>query len=131
MQSVKPVLIDTSAWISYLRKSIHPAVKEVENSLRTGTAALCGAIAGELFQGAKTEKEAGLIEDLCAICVMLRESDTTWGKAGRLSRKLRKKGHTIPLLDFYIYILARENHAGIITLDEHFKIIEKHAGPAA
>jgi predicted nucleic acid-binding protein len=127
MQNARATLIDTSAWIEYLRKTSHSAAKAVENHLKMDSGILCGAVVGELLQGAKSEKEIDLIADLCGVCTMIREGQETWRKAGLLAKKLRKKGHIIPLLDCYIYILAEENHAVILSLDQHFSIIGKLA----
>jgi predicted nucleic acid-binding protein len=49
-------------------------------------------------------------------------------EAGMLSFALKKKGKTINLTDCYIAILAKEHKCSILTLDKHFKEIQKETG---
>jgi len=123
--SAELVLVDTSAWIEYLKKTSHPVTKEIESALVLNTAAACKLIFAELIQGARSEKEIDLILDLALVVKVLNESESTWQEAGFLSRKLRKQGKTISLIDCYLAVLAKENKAVIITLDKHFSVIEE------
>ena len=125
IMSAELVLVDTSAWIEYLKKTSHPVTKEIESALVLNTAAACKLIFAELIQGARSEKEIDLILDLALVVKVLNESESTWQEAGFLSRKLRKQGKTISLIDCYLAVLAKENKAVIITLDKHFSVIEE------
>lgn len=117
------VFIDTSAWIEYLRKTIHAITKEVESSLAVDTASTCWVVLAELLQGAKSEKEIELIKDLSSVAKILKETESTWKDAGILSNKLRKHGKNIPLIDCYLAVLAKQNNARILSLDKHFPAI--------
>ena len=123
--SAKLVLIDTSAWIEYLKKTSHPVTKEIESALFLNVAAACQLVLAELIQGVRSEKEAELILDLASVVKILSESDSTWQQAGFLANKLRKQGKTISLIDCYLAVLAKENKAVILTLDKHFAIIDE------
>jgi predicted nucleic acid-binding protein len=59
---------------------------------------------------------------------IISESADTWLEAGRLSFALKKKGKTINLADCYIAILAKEHKCSVLTLDKHFKEIQKETG---
>ena len=123
--SAKLVLIDTSAWIEYLKKTSHPITKEIESALILNVAATCQLVLAELLQGARSEKETDLILDLASVVRILNESESTWQEAGFLSNKLRKQGKTISLIDCYLAVLAKENKAVILTLDKHFSVIDE------
>jgi|SRR3989338_4114517 len=119
----KLALVDTSAWIEYLKRTSHPIAKEIESALLFNTAAICQLVLAELIQGAKSEKEIVLIMDLVLVVKVLKESESTWQQAGFLANKLRKRGKTISLIDCYLAVLAKENKAMILTLDKHFSMI--------
>ena len=123
--SAKLVLVDTSAWIEYLKKTSHPVTKEIESVLLLNVAAACQLVLAELIQGVRSEKETELILDLASVVKILSESDSTWQQAGFLANKLRKQGKTISLIDCYLAVLAKENKAVILTLDKHFAIIDE------
>ena len=123
--SAKLVLIDTSAWIEYLKKTSHPITKEIESALILNVAATCQLVLAELLQGARSEKETDLILDLASVVRILNESESTWQETGFLSNKLRKQGKTISLIDCYLAVLAKENKAVILTLDKHFSVIDE------
>lgn len=123
--SAKLVLIDTSAWIEYLRKTSHPVTKEIESALLLNVAATCQLVLAELIQGARSEKETELIIDLALVVKILNESEFTWQQTGFLANKLRKQGKTISLIDCYLAVLAKESKAVILTLDKHFTIINE------
>lgn len=128
IMSAKLVLIDTSAWIEYLKKTSHPITKEIESALILNVAATCQLVLAELLQGARSEKETDLILDLASVVRILNESESTWQEAGFLANKLRKQGRTIALIDCYLAVLAKENKAAILTLDKHFSVIEEKIG---
>lgn len=123
--SAKLVLVDTSAWIEYLKKTSHPITKEIESALLLNIAATCQLVLAELIQGVRSEKEIELILDLASVVKVLDESGSTWQQAGFLANKLRKQGKTISLIDCYLAVLAKENKAVILTLDKHFAIINE------
>ncbi len=123
--SADKVLIDTSVWVSYFRGG-SPAITEKVDGLLAGADVCVPKIAlAELVQRAKSEREISTIEDFPDAFTILDQGPETWLKSGRLSRELKKKGKTIPLLDCYIAVIAQENSCAILTMDDHFKEIQK------
>jgi predicted nucleic acid-binding protein len=123
--SAERVLVDTSIWVSYFRGS-SPAISEKVDSLLAGDEVCVPKIVlAELLQGAKSEREISTIEDFFDAFTILDQSPETWLKAGKLSRELKIRGKTIHLLDCYIAVIAKENACAILTLDDHFKEIQK------
>ena len=123
--SAERVLVDTSVWVSYFRGG-SPVISEKVDSLLAGDEVCVPKIVlAELLQGAKSEREISTIEDFFDAFTILDQSPETWLKAGKLSRELKIRRKTIPLLDCYIAVIAEENACAILTLDDHFKEIQR------
>jgi predicted nucleic acid-binding protein len=123
--SAERVLVDTSVWVSYFRGG-SPVISEKVDSLLAGDEVCVPKIVlAELLQGAKSEREISTIEDFFDAFTILDQSPETWLKAGKLSRELKIRGKTIHLLDCYIAVIAKENACAILTLDDHFKEIQR------
>jgi predicted nucleic acid-binding protein len=120
------VLVDTSAWIDFFRKSepVHSLVLQLMAAERV---CACGLILAELMQGAKSEKELAVLRDFVHAFPFLAESPKNWQEAGELSFKLRRKGKTVGLADCYIAVTARINDAAILTKDGHFQLFQQEA----
>jgi predicted nucleic acid-binding protein len=123
--SAERALVDTSVWVSYFRGG-SPIISEKVDRLLAGDGVCVPKIVlAELVQGAKSEREISTIEDFFDAFTILDQSPETWLKAGRLSRELKMREKTIHLLDCYIAVIAKENACAILTLDDHFKEIQK------
>jgi len=118
------VLIDTSAWIDFFRKK-GPTFSAVAKLLEERRICSAGLIVAELMQGVKSEKELSVIREFSSVFDFFPETLQTWEQAGELSFAMRKKGVTIGLSDCYIAILAHDNDVLLLTLDAHFKLIQK------
>ena len=121
------VLIDTSAWIEYFRNTRLDLSKQVDEMLSRCSVYVPKVVIAELVQGAHSEKELSVIQDFFDAFTVVGEGSDTWQKAGKLSYLLRKKGKTVSLIDCYIAIIAGEQNCAILTLDKHFKDIEKES----
>jgi predicted nucleic acid-binding protein len=119
------VLVDTSVWVSYFRGGALAISEKVDKLLAGAEVCVPKIVLAELVQGAKSEREISTIEDFFDAFTILDQSWDTWMKAGKLSRQLKTRGKSIHLLDCYIAVIARENACAILTLDDHFKEIQK------
>ena len=123
------VLIDTSVWIAYFQTHSPTGVLEkVDELLSNGDIHVPKIVLAELIQGAHSEKDIAVIREFVEAFTIVGESPDTWLEAGRLSFTLKKKGKTINLSDCYIAILANEHRCSVLTLDKHFKEIQKETG---
>jgi len=123
------ILIDTSVWIAYFQASASPRLSEqVDELLSQSAVHVPKIVLAELIQGAHSEKDLAVIRDFLEAFFIIGEEEDTWLKAGRLSYALKKKGKTVNLADCYISILALEHRCAVLTLDKHFKEIQKEAG---
>lgn len=122
---MKPeVIIDTSIWIPYFRRSDAEEKKQVDSLLEDGRALLTGIILSEILQGTRNEKEFNLICSLMSALPFCQTAFDTWVRAGRISGTLRRRGLVIPLSDSLIAAQAMENDCLIYTHDPHFQKIE-------
>lgn len=123
------VLIDTSVWISYFQAHAPAKLSElVDERLSAADIYVPKIVVAELMQGAHSEKDLSVIREFLDAFTIIGESEHTWIEAGKLSYALKKKGKTVNLADCYIAIIARENKCSILTLDKHFKEIQKETG---
>ena len=123
------VLIDTSVWIAYFQANAPAGVLEkVDELLSDGDILVPKIVLAELIQGAHSEKDLNVIREFVEAFTIIGESADTWMEAGKLSFALKKKGKTINLADCYLAILAKEHKCSIMTLDKHFKEIQKETG---
>ena len=120
------ILIDTSVWIDYFQNG---AVSEkLDDMLSGGNVYVPMVVIAELIQGARSEKEIAVIKDFVEAFTIIDQKEDTWLEAGRLAYRLKKKGKTTNLTDCYIAIIARDSGCRILTLDKHFKEIQKEFG---
>ncbi|MGB4362095.1 MAG: PIN domain-containing protein [Rhodoferax sp.] len=118
---MKLVLIDTCAWIDFLRQPQGGLGDQVEKLLATDGAALCGVVQAELMQGAKGRKELDQLDFLLANVPCFEITAADWLGAGRLLAQLHAKGLQVPLSDALIAVCAKRNQAPVLTLVQHFQ----------
>jgi predicted nucleic acid-binding protein len=114
------LLPDTCAWIDFFRGRATPLAVAVEKALLDGTAVTCGVVLFELTQGIKTPAEEAAVITAFAAVPSIELTDALWVEAGRLSAQLRSQGHTLPLSDLLIAVLAKAYNVTVLTIDQHF-----------
>lgn len=123
--NVDKILIDTSAWIEYFKDKSAGLSKRVDEILSKYEVYVPKVVIAELIQGSKSEREVSIIEDFVDAFNIIDQKEDTWIKAGRLSFNLKKKGKNVNLTDCYIAVIAQEYDCQILSLDFHFKDIQK------
>ncbi len=117
------VLIDTCAWIDFLRSKKGVLGDYVASAIEREQALLCGPVVAELLQGAKGEKEMQQLEFLFSAVEILDVINNDWVEAGIYLQNLRQNGITLPLTDALIATLATRNLVPVMTVDKHFKYL--------
>ena len=115
------VLIDTSAWIDFLRSDSGSAGDMVADLIRLDSAYLTGPIIAELLHGVRGKKNASQLDLLFTTIPYLEIHQEDWNVTGNTLHKLRGKGLAIPLTDVLIASVAIRNSMAILTLDKHFQ----------
>jgi len=118
---MKQVLVDTCAWIDFLRQPQGTLGDQVAVLLANDEAAMCGVTQAELLQGAKGRKEQAQLDFLLANVACLEINAADWLGAGMALRETRAQGLQIPLTDALIAACARRNRVAVLTLDRHFQ----------
>src|SRR3990172_13361925 len=122
------VLIDTSVWIAYFQVHAQADITErVDELLSQSDIYVPKIVIAELMQGAHSEKDLAVIREFLEAFHIIGEEENTWLGAGKLSYALKRKGKSVNLADCYIAVMAKENDCAILTLDKHFKDIQKEA----
>lgn len=121
------VLIDTSLWISVLKKGAPGnMIARIQGLLIDGTVASCGMVMLELLGDTRSPKEYRELKEELLSLHFLPVSTDIWLSACHLSFQLRRKGLTIPSTDILIAALALHNDVLIFHSDSHFDLISKH-----
>jgi predicted nucleic acid-binding protein len=115
------VLIDTCAWIDFLRGTPGALSDQVALAIEQDRAVMCGVVVAELLQGVKAGKEQRSLEFLLANVACAATLEADWHSAGLLLGALRQKGLKIPLTDALIAAVARRCNLPVLTVDQHFK----------
>ncbi len=118
--SEQPVLIDSSAWISYLLGQKESLARSVEKLLEDHRAAINSVIRAELLTGAKDEAQYAELEDAFQGLHFLELTDAVWRRAERLRFELRQAGRLIPLPDVLIACCALVYNCELLHSDRHF-----------
>lgn len=121
-------LIDTSAWIDFLRKRGNPEVKiQVAKYIEIGDAAYCGPIEFELLSGAR-KTDIPDIRRALGLSTLLDFPLSCWREAARIEKRLRTKGITIPRDDIFVAASALYHDVHLYAIDSHFDVLRIKGG---
>jgi predicted nucleic acid-binding protein len=116
-------LIDTSAWIEYLRNSDSVICNEVDRLLNFKPA-LCDAIRMELLAGARDEQHVAQLEKFLAITTVIKTESIDYDNAAAIYRACRKLGLTIRThIDCLIAAIAIRTDTDLLHNDSDFDAI--------
>lgn len=121
-------LIDSSAWIEYLRPKGSAKVKErVREIVRREEACSCGIVVVEVLRGAKTEKDWNILWESLTALRQLPLTDDVIERASQWGFMLDRKGKTTSTTDLLIAAAAHKK-AKLLHLDHDFKMIAEVTG---
>ena len=115
------VLIDTSAWIAFVRGQ-EPLASRVDAALADGSAAICGMIELEVLQNVRPGEED--VRGLMHSTLRLRTEERDYREAGERLAGLRRRGVTLPVTDGLIAQVALRHQVPLLEFDKHFEHIE-------
>ena len=118
------ILIDTSAWIEFLRKKGTPEVKNrVAAYIDLEEAAYCGPVEFELMTGAR-DSEIEAIRTALRFSTLLDFPHACWQKAAEIESQLRKRGVTVPRDDIFVAAAALRHGTPVYASDPHFLLMK-------
>ena len=120
------ILVDTSAWIEFLRDSASPACERVEQLLACDFA-VADPIRMEVLAGARNEQHLIQLKRLLARGSVLHTKPIDYDQAAILYRQCRANGETVrKLVDCLIAAVAIRNDVVILHQDADFEVLARH-----
>lgn len=122
------ILIDTSAWIEFLRDTGSPICDEVDRLLADDVA-VCDPVRMEVLAGARSEAHLGQLRGLLARAVVLPTGPADYETAAAMYRTCRARGETVRrLIDCLIGAVAMREGIPVLHADADFDALARHAG---
>ena len=116
-------LIDSSAWIEYLRPKGSQKVKQkVREILQREEAACCGIVVVEILRGATNEKDFQSLSDSLRSLPQIPIDDPVVERASRWGFLLDRKGKFVSTTDLIIASAAYKK-ARLIHVDSDFELV--------
>ncbi len=120
------ILIDTSAWIEFLRDTDSAVCNRVDGLLAEDMA-ICDAIRMEVLAGARDEHHLHQLRRLLARATVLPTGPVDYEQAAAIYRQCRRAGETVrKLMDCLIGAVAISADAAILHRDVDFDVIARH-----
>ena len=120
------ILVDTSAWIEFLRDTGSPVCERVQDAL-AGEIAVADPIRMEVLAGARNEQHLVQLRRLLARCTQFHADPTDYEQAAILFRQCRANGETVrKLIDCLIAAIAIRNRIALLHQDVDFEVLNRH-----
>jgi predicted nucleic acid-binding protein len=114
------ILVDSSAWIEFLRGTGSPACERVDELLE-GDIAVCDAVRMEILAGARSEAHLADLRALLARATVLPTTPVHYEQAAALFRSARAGGVTVRrLVDCLIAAVAIDHQVPVLHADRDF-----------
>jgi len=122
------ILVDTSAWVEFLRDTGSPTCVRVDQLL-ADEIVTCHPIRMEVLAGARDERHLQDLRGLLARASVLPTLPTDYEDAAALYRACRRRGETVhKLIDCLIAAHAIRAHLPLLHFDADFDVLARHAG---
>ena len=120
------ILVDTSAWVEYLRDTGSPACIRV-GELLNADLATCDVVRMELLAGARDEQHRRDLRRLIARAALVPMEPGDFDQAAALYRRCRGRGATVrTLIDCLIGALAIRADVPVLHCDADFDLLARH-----
>jgi predicted nucleic acid-binding protein len=121
------ILIDTSAWVEFLRDTRSPICERVDKLLGSQIAT-CDVIRMEVLAGARSEEHLRQLRQLLARATLLPTESIDYDAAASLYRACRSRGKTVrKLIDCLIAAIAVRERVSLLHIDTDFTAIAENA----
>jgi predicted nucleic acid-binding protein len=116
----RPVLVDASVWIDYLRSGCSKESEMLDQMLSSGLVVTCDPVRTEIVSGASTKTAFEKLRVLVGSVSNLSASEDIWEKIAEYRFLLARRGVQASLIDLWIVAVAKEHSVPIWTLDKDF-----------
>lgn len=120
------ILVDTSAWVEFLRDTGSPVCQRVDELLGDDIAT-CHSVRMEVLAGARDERHLNDLRRLLARASLLPTRATDYEEAAALFRTCRRNGETVRrLIDCLIAAAAIRAGVAVLHADSDFDVLARH-----
>jgi predicted nucleic acid-binding protein len=120
------ILLDTSAWVEFLRATGSPVCERVDELL-AGEILTCHPVRMEVLAGGRDERHVHNLRRLMARAVVLPTATTDYDDAAALYRRCRSNGESVRrMLDCLIAAVAIKARVPVLHLDRDFDTLARH-----
>ena len=120
------IIIDTSAWIEFLRDTGSKVCNTVDDLLGADLA-ICDTISMEVLAGARDELHLAQLRGLLARATVVSITSEDYEQAAALYRTCRRNGETVrKLIDCLIAAVAIRSNAPVLHADSDFAALTRH-----
>ncbi len=120
------ILVDTSAWIEFLRDTSSPVCDRVQRELSLDIA-ITDSILMEVLAGARDDLHLLQLRRLLARGARLSTQPADFEQAAVLYRQCRKNGETVrKLVDCLIAAISIRNTIPLLHQDQDFEVLARH-----
>jgi len=120
------ILVDTSAWIEFLRDTGSEVCLTVDRLLDADLA-ICDTVSMEVLAGARNERHLIRLRGLLARTTMLPTTPADYDAAASMHRACRARGETVrKLVDCLIGAVAVRSGVVVLHADVDFSALARH-----
>jgi len=120
------ILVDTSAWVEFLRDTGSAVCARVDDLLASDITT-CDPIRMEVLAGARDEGHLGDLRGLLARAIVLGTEPVDYEQAAAIYRRCRRHGEVVRSpINCLIAAIATRNGVPIVHLDTDFEVIRRH-----
>jgi predicted nucleic acid-binding protein len=120
------ILIDTSAWIEFLRDTKSPVCVRVDKLLNEDIA-ICEPVRMEVLAGARDERHLSDLRRLLARATLIPTEAIDYEEAAALYRVCRRSSETVrKLIDCLIASIAIRTGSSLLHCDSDFDVLARH-----
>lgn len=120
-------LVDSSAWVEFLRRTGSPANVRVRELLATRDIAICDAVRMGILAGARDESDLRDLHRFLERASFILTLPTDYEHAASLYRRCRRRGETVrKLIDCLIDAVAIRAGIPILHNDRDFDALARH-----
>lgn len=122
------ILLDTSAWVEYLRASGSVIDARVSNALYHGDIATTDPVVMEVFAGARSDEDLRRLSALLGRCAAVPCATEDYLVAAEIRRAARRAGVSVRnSLDCLIAAVAIRAGASLLHSDRDFETIARYS----
>ena len=120
------ILVDTSAWVEFLRDTGTAVCDEVDRLL-AGDIAVCDPIRMEVLAGARDEAHLRDLRALLGRATTVPTEAVDYERGASLYRECRRRGETVRrLIDCLIAAVAIRHDIAVLHADTDFDALARH-----